>query len=192
MFRTFIFSVIVIIIIHLFIRYLLQSDKLYKLNNKVTEEGFSEPFTNEIVEENHQEEHSEIKEEFDLNKMKNELMNYIVSDKEIYNSGSNNVKENAKDEIQQSNSDFQSSDEDISKFFVNEVDTNDIKLYTDEEAVKQCEKKTDTNKTADNKIDEEPDDMGRWNYDNEKPLNGGDTGGGIIGYDMTGGSYATI
>tara|TARA_B100001758_G_C18154510_1_gene475872 strand:+ start:119 stop:730 length:612 start_codon:yes stop_codon:yes gene_type:complete len=203
MLKTFLFSIITIVIIHLFIRYLLQNDKLYKLNSIVTE-AFTEsqdksdemncgcgktPCITYGKEELSITSKANKSDEIDLNKMKTDLMNYIISDKEMYNGTDNEVSDD-EDEKNYSSSDFKSSEDNISKFFENEVNTNDIQLYTDNTAVKECSE--DKSDKTESKVNDEQDEFGRWNYDNEKPLNGGDIGGGIIGYDTMGGSYATL
>ena len=101
--KTFILAVLVITIIHLTIRYLLQSNVLYKSRQVVSSSILEEMFSgsNHDVEENKSiaeldknndssnssidnDETEDEDTEYDLKKMKEELMDYIIGDKELY------------------------------------------------------------------------------------------------------------
>lgn len=201
--KTFILAVLVITIIHLTIRYLLQSNLLHKskqiVSSTILEELFTSKTDSEEVKEtpeikepvletymNNEDEENE-DDDYDLKKMKEELMDYIVGDKELYKEDST-YPVLPDDTSAQTESNYNLSckndDNGISKFFETKINDNDYTLYTAKEDSK------DENSVKKKEIGK--DDLGRWEYDNENVINGGDIDNGLKGYDLSDSHYANI
>ena len=207
--KTFILAVLVITIIHLTIRYLLQSNVLYKSRQVVSSSTLEEMFSgsNHDVEENksiseldnkndssnpsidNNDETEDDDTEYDLKKMKEELMDYIIGDKELYKGDqSYPVLPDDTSNQTESNYNFSSKNEEdnnISKFFETKMNENDYTLYTAKEDNSAEEKSVKKKEIG-------TDDLGRWEYDNENVINGGDIDNGLKGYDLSDSIYANI
>lgn len=197
--KTFILAVLVITIIHLTIRYLLQSNLLHKSKQIVSSTILEEMFTtnkndSEVretdtkdSEETDKDEEDTEENDYDLKKMKEELMDYIVGDKELYKEDSAYpVLPDDTSAQTDSNYNFSSKNEDndISKFFETKIDDNDYTLYTAKE-----------DKSEDNSVKKKEsgtDELGRWEYDNENVINGGNIDNGLKAYDLSDSHYANI
>ena len=200
--KTFILAVLVIAIIHLTIRYLLQSNLLHKSKQIVSSTILEEFFTNdknenevkktveitETASENDINNEDDEENDYDLTKMKEELMDYIIGDKEIYKEDST-YPVLPDDTSAQTDSNYNLSckndDNGISKFFETKIDDNDYTLYTANE-----DNKEDSNSIK--KKETGTDELGRWEYDNENVINGGDIDNGLKGYDLSESHYANI
>ncbi len=207
--KTFILAVLVIAIIHLVIRYLLQSKLLHKSKQMVSSSILEEMFTckkektkdstnddssfvkvREKVNNDDDEEEEEDSDEsgVDLKKMQEELMDYIVGNKEVFKEDDSKYPVLPDDTAEKTNSNYHlgkdKDDNDISKFFETKINKNDYSLYT--------AKEDNTEHSLVKKIDKGTDELGRWEYENENVINGGDIDGGLKGYDLSDSYYANI
>ena len=189
-FKTVVITFLTIFIIHLFIRYLLINSK-----NRKRIISSIEDIDNSISEIDEKDENKEDKiiegndTRINLDKMKEELQNYILNNKQIYENTEKEV-ENNKNCTNISPNQFISEKSGIDKYFNNMVNTNDIALYTEPQ---QKQKYIDTTPQIDMKTNPKMGEQG-WEkaYTNESIMNGGEISGGLCGYDSLDNNYASL
>lgn len=184
-------TILLIIIIHLFICYLLMNQKKKKVHFNLEEETIpstnnSDEPTSIVEDENH-------KDKFDLNLMKNDLMKYISSNKEIYKEKKSNTPSPNSNCVDEPNAKLSNDNSSISQYFSNTVNTNDISLYEEpkEKQVYIDDTPQIVSKTM-KPIDNEFNNSNDWKYHNENVMNGGEFSNGLVGYETIGGQFATL
>lgn len=194
--KTITITIIFIGIIHLFIRYLLHNENITNTINNHDENNETIIDENKIMIENNIENDNETIEhhtDFDLNKMKHDLLKYINNDKKIYQSKENELPESNSNLLDNSKANFNNSNTDLENYYKTVVNTNDITLY-EEPKEKQVyidntpEIKTNTLKPNNTNFDNNI----TWSYKDENIMNGGEIDGGIFGYETMDSSYATL
>lgn len=191
-------TTLLIFISHLFIRYLLidvnrNNIKLNK-NNESTEIVSDDHIIKEKLDDNNltnteSDIENDSDDSIDLSKMKNELQNYIVNNKQIYKDNKDSVVPNANCKTEAS-ADFNNDNGALSQYFKNQVNTNDILLYNEPKEkqvyIDETPKINNKSKSALEQSDYS------WSYNDENIMNGGEIGDGLFGYDSLDGQYATL
>lgn len=180
--KTVVLTILLIIIVHLFICYLLMSEKK-KVHFKIEDEIIPSNEINNI---------DDVK-TFDINLMKKDLLKYISSNKEIYEEDKTTKPEPNSNCINESESNFSDNNLGISKYFKNTVNTNDIALYDEpkEKQIYRDETPQIVSKTM-KPIDNNFNNTNNWKYNNENVMNGGEFSNGLVGYETIDGQFATL